>query len=164
MKKNHLLQESTLSLSAQAALDGKTSGFRKILPFLGPAFIAAIAYIDPGNFATNISAGSTYGYLLLWVILFSNIMAMLIQSLSAKLGIATGKNLPEVCREEFPKPVSYGLWIQGELVIMATDLAEFIGAAWYLFIIRHPHAGICADSGSGIICHFGASKERRPLT
>lgn len=136
MKNNNgLLQESALSHSAQAALDGRTSGIRKVLPFLGPAFIAAIAYIDPGNFATNITAGSTYGYMLLWVILFSNLMAMLIQSLSAKLGIATGKNLPEIARQEFPKPVSYGLWIQGELVIMATDLAEFIGAALGIYLL-----------------------------
>ncbi|MDA4896433.1 Nramp family divalent metal transporter, partial [Streptomyces sp. MS2A] len=85
--------------------------------------------------ATNIAAGSKYGYLLLWVILFSNIMALLIQSLSAKLGIATGKNLPEVAREEFPKPVSIGLWIQGELVVIATDLAEFIGAALGLYLL-----------------------------
>ena len=91
------------------------------------SFIASVAYIDPGNFATNIAAGSQYGYLLLWVILASNLMAVLIQTLSAKLGIATGNNL--LARENFPKPVSIGLWIQGELVIMATDLAEFIGAA-----------------------------------
>ena len=116
-----------------------------------PAFIAAIAYIDPGNFATNIAAGSKYGYLLLWVILFSNIMALVIQSLSAKLGIATGKNLAEVAREEFPKPVSIGLWIQGELVIMATDLAEFIGAAlgiYLLFGIPLLEASLIAAVGS----------------
>ncbi|WP_050616075.1 Nramp family divalent metal transporter [Bacillus testis] len=114
---------------ARMTLEGKTKGWKRILPFLGPAFIASVAYIDPGNFATNIAAGSQYGYLLLWVIALSNLMAVLIQSLSAKLGIATGKNLPEVAREHFPKSVSIGLWIQGELVIMATDLAEFIGAA-----------------------------------
>ena len=85
---------------------------------------------DPGNFATNIATGSQYGYLLLWVILASNLMAVLIQTLSAKLGIATGNNLPEIARENFPKPVSIGLWIQGELVIMATDLAEFIEPLW----------------------------------
>lgn len=144
---------STISRSKaiQDALDGKIRGFRGLLPFLGPAFIAAIAYIDPGNFATNISAGSKYGYMLLWVILFSNIMALLIQSLSAKLGIATGKNLPEVAREEFPKPVSIGLWIQGELVIIATDLAEFIGAAlglYLLFGIPMLEASIIAAIGS----------------
>lgn len=107
----------------------------KILFFLGPAFIAGVAYIDPGNFATNITAGSEYGYMLLWVVLVSNLMAILIQSLSAKLGIATGKNLPEVSRENLPKPVSFGLWIQGELVVMATDLAEFIGAALGLYLL-----------------------------
>lgn len=107
----------------------------KVLVFLGPAFIAGVAYIDPGNFATNITAGSKYGYLLLWVVLVSNLMAILIQSLSAKLGIATGLNLPEVSRENLPKPVSFGLWIQGELVVMATDLAEFIGAALGLYLL-----------------------------
>lgn len=89
-----------------------------MLPFLGPAFVAAVAYVDPGNFATNISAGAQYGYLLLWVILASNLMAMLIQSMSAKLGIATGKNLPEVCRERFPRPVTLGLWVQAEVIAM----------------------------------------------
>lgn len=128
-KDEHVPPQSTTAHSAQLALSGETKGLKRLLPFLGPAFIASVAYIDPGNFATNIAAGSQYGYLLLWVILASNLMAVLIQSLSAKLGIATGKNLPEVAREHFPKPVSIGLWIQGELVIMATDLAEFIGAA-----------------------------------
>ncbi|WP_018663229.1 Nramp family divalent metal transporter [Heyndrickxia acidiproducens] len=123
------------SLSAQAVLRGDVKGFKRILPFLGPAFIAGVAYIDPGNFATNITAGSKYGYTLLWVILFSNLMAVLIQSLSAKLGIATGRNLPEVAHDRFPKGVSYFLWIQSELVIIATDLAEFIGAALGLYLI-----------------------------
>jgi len=121
--------------SAEAVLDGDITGWRRILPFLGPAFIAAVAYIDPGNFATNITAGSQYGYLLLWVIVFSNLMAVLIQSLSAKLGIATGKNLPEVAREHFSKRTSIFLWIQAELVIIATDLAEFIGAALGLYLL-----------------------------
>jgi manganese transport protein len=102
---------------------------RGVLPLLGPAFVAAIAYVDPGNFATNIAGGSKYGYLLLWVILSANLMAMLIQNLSAKIGTATGKNLPELCREHFPRPVSWGLWVQAEIIAMATDLAEFIGAA-----------------------------------
>ena len=100
-----------------------------ILPFLGPAFIACVAYIDPGNFATNIAAGSKYGYTLLWVIVASNLMAMLIQTLSAKLGIATGRNLPEVCRDRFSHRTTMGLWIQAEVIAMATDLAEFLGAA-----------------------------------
>ncbi|MBA4116415.1 MAG: Nramp family divalent metal transporter [Rubrobacter sp.] len=108
---------------------------RGLLPFLGPAFIAAVAYVDPGNFATNIAGGAQFGYLLLWVILVSNLMAMLIQSMSAKLGIATGKNLPEVCRERFPRPVSLALWVQAEIIAMATDLAEFIGAALALNLL-----------------------------
>ncbi len=102
---------------------------RARLAMLGPAFVAAVAYVDPGNFATNIAAGAKYGYLLLWVILAANLMAMLIQYLSAKIGIATGRNLPELCREHFPRPVAVGLWIQAELIAMATDLAEFVGAA-----------------------------------
>jgi manganese transport protein len=99
------------------------------LPFMGPAFVAAIAYVDPGNFATNIAGGAEFGYLLLWVILGANLMAMLIQFLSAKVGIATGRSLPELCRDRFPRPVSVGLWVQAELIAMATDLAEFVGAA-----------------------------------
>ena len=101
----------------------------RILPFLGPAFIACVAYIDPGNFATNIAAGSKFGYTLVWVVVASSLMAMVIQTLSAKLGIATGHNLPEVCRERYSRRVSLGLWIQAELIAMATDLAEFLGAA-----------------------------------
>jgi len=102
---------------------------RAALPFIGPAFVAAIAYVDPGNFATNIAGGAKFGYLLLWVIVAANLMAMLIQFLSAKVGIATGRSLPELCRERFPRSVSVGLWIQAELIAMATDLAEFVGAA-----------------------------------
>ena len=101
----------------------------RILPFLGPAFIAAVAYIDPGNFATNIAGGSKFGYTLVWVIVASNVMAMLIQTLSAKLGIATHRNLPEVCRDEFSRRTSILLWVQAEAIAMATDLAEFLGAA-----------------------------------
>ena len=101
----------------------------RILPFLGPAFIACVAYIDPGNFATNIAGGSQFGYTLVWVIVASNLMAALIQTLSAKLGIATGRNLPEVCRDEFSRRTSIALWIQAEAIAMATDLAEFLGAA-----------------------------------
>ncbi|URJ23331.1 Nramp family divalent metal transporter [Blochmannia endosymbiont of Camponotus sp. C-003] len=103
---------------------------RKIkFALLGPAFIAAIGYIDPGNFATNIQAGATFGYQLLWVVVWANIMAMLIQLLSAKLGIATGKNLAEHIRDQFPRSVVWMYWIQAEVIAMATDLAEFIGAA-----------------------------------
>src|ERR671936_877850 len=102
---------------------------KSIWPFLGPAFIACVAYMDPGNFATNISGGSQFGFTLVWVIVASNVMAMLTQTLSAKLGIATGRNLPEVCRERFSRRASIGLWIQAEVIAMATDLAEFLGAA-----------------------------------
>jgi manganese transport protein len=102
---------------------------RRIAPLLGPAFVACIAYVDPGNFATNIQGGAEHGYLLLWVILAANLMAMLVQHLSSKLGIATGRSLPELCRERFPRRVTWGLWLQAEAVAMATDLAEFVGAA-----------------------------------
>ena len=104
-------------------------GQKSIWPFLGPAFIACVAYIDPGNFATNVAGGSKFGFTLVWVIVASNLMAMLIQTLSAKLGIATGRNLPEVCRERFAPRTAIGLWIQAEVIAMATDLAEFLGAA-----------------------------------
>jgi manganese transport protein len=104
-------------------------GLRGILPLLGPAFVAAIAYVDPGNFATNIAGGASHGYVLLWVVLAANLIGMLVQTLSAKVGLATGSNLPELCRERLPKRASYGLWVQAELVAMATDMAEFIGAA-----------------------------------
>src|ERR1051326_5813058 len=100
-----------------------------LLPFLGPAFIAAVAYIDPGNFATNVAGGSKFGYTLVWVIVASNLMAMLIQTLSAKLGIATGPNLPEVCRERLSRRGAIAMWLQAEAIAMATDLAEFLGAA-----------------------------------
>ena len=102
---------------------------REIVPFVGPAFVASVAYIDPGNFATNIAAGSQFQYRLLWVLLWSNLMAILIQLLSAKLGIATGRSLPRNCREHFSRPVTLGLWITGEISALATDLAEFLGAA-----------------------------------
>jgi len=102
----------------------KKGWFARLLPFLGPAFIASIAYVDPGNFATNIQGGAQFGYELLWVILGSNLMAMLLQALSAKLGIASGKNLAEQCRENFSRPVVWVMWVLMELVAMATDLAE----------------------------------------
>jgi len=103
--------------------------YLRVVPFMGPAFIACVAYIDPGNFATNIAGGSKFGYTLVWVIVASNLMAMLIQTLSAKLGIATGRNLAEVCRERFSQRTARSLWVQAELIAMATDLAEFLGAA-----------------------------------
>ncbi|HEX6967277.1 MAG TPA: Nramp family divalent metal transporter [Micromonosporaceae bacterium] len=122
-------------IAAQQALAGKRRGLRAVMPFLGPAFIACVAYVDPGNFATNVAAGAEFGYTLGWVVLTANLMAMLIQSLSAKLGIATGKSLPEVCRDRLPKWTVRGLWVQAELVAMATDLAEFTGAALGLHLV-----------------------------
>jgi manganese transport protein len=124
-------QESGTQKSAKAVLSGKSKKgwIARLIPFLGPAFIASIAYVDPGNFATNIQGGAKFGYELLWVILGSNLIAMLLQALSAKLGIATGKNLAEHYREHFSRPVVWTMWVLMELVAMATDLAEFLGAA-----------------------------------
>jgi manganese transport protein len=102
---------------------------RATLTMLGPAFVASVAYVDPGNFATNVQGGARFGYALLWVVLMANLMAMLIQYLSAKLGIVTERSLPELCRELFPRWLSWGLWLQAELMAMATDIAEFLGAA-----------------------------------
>jgi manganese transport protein len=115
--------------------EGSRTGIRRLLPFLGPAFIASVAYVDPGNFATNIQGGARFGYTLLWVVVASNLMAMLIQSLAAKLGIATGLNLAEHCRERFPRWVVWLMWLLMEGVAMATDLAEFLGAALGLYLL-----------------------------
>lgn len=121
-------------------------GPKNLWPFLGPAFIACVAYIDPGNFATNVAGGSKFGFTLVWVIVASNLMAMLIQTLSAKLGIATGRNLPELCRERFSRRTSIALWVQAEIIAMATDLAEFLGAAVGIHLLLgvplFPAAGI----------------------
>ena len=127
--------EVRLIEAAERVLSGERRGVRAVLPFLGPAFIAAVAYIDPGNFATNMAGGSLFGYTLLWVVLAANLMAMLVQSMSAKLGIATGRSLPEVCRERFSARVVVALWLQAEAVAMATDLAEFVGAALGLHLV-----------------------------
>lgn len=126
----HRYDKSTVQ-SARDVLSGKSrKGYlARLLPFLGPAFIASIAYMDPGNFAANLQGGAQFGYTLLWVVMASNLMAIVIQTLSAKVGIATGRNLAELCRELFPRPVVYALWVLMEIVAMATDLAEFIGAA-----------------------------------
>ena len=121
--------ETALPLRTPPEAAAAHEHMRGKLALLGPAFVAAVAYIDPGNFATNISGGAGYGYLLVWVIVMANLMAMLVQYLSAKVGIATGRNLPELCRERFPRRVTWGLWIQAEIVAIATDLAEFVGAA-----------------------------------
>ncbi len=125
--------------AAQAVLRGKSKKgrFASLLPFLGPAFIASVAYVDPGNFATNIAGGAEFGYTLLWVIIASNLMAILIQTLSAKLGIATGMNLAEQCRKHFKPGFVKFLWVLMELVAMATDLAEFLGAAIGFNLLLH---------------------------
>ncbi|HUZ15798.1 MAG TPA: Nramp family divalent metal transporter [Gaiellaceae bacterium] len=110
---------------------------RATLAMLGPAFVASVAYVDPGNFATNVQGGARYGYLLLWVVLAANLMAMLIQYLSAKLGVVTDRSLPELCRDRYPRPVAWGLWLQAEAMAMATDVAEFLGAALGLNLLFH---------------------------
>ena len=122
------LTERTVS-AARQLIAGQRGGARAYLAFAGPAVIVSIAYMDPGNFATNIQAGAKYGYELLWVVLLANVIAMLFQALSAKLGIVTGRNLAEMCREHFPRPVVLAMWVVSELAAMATDLAEFLGGA-----------------------------------
>ena len=143
--------EARVADAARRSLDGERRGLARLWPFLGPAFVACVAYIDPGNFATNIAAGSQFGYALLWVVLAANLIGMVVQTQSAKLGIATGKNLPELCRQEFPRKTSFALWVQAELVAMATDVAEVIGAAlglYLLFGIPLFWAGLIAGAGS----------------
>lgn len=133
---------------------------RDMLPFIGPAVIAAVAYIDPGNFATNLQAGSSHGYSLLWAVLWSNIAAMLIQTLAAKLGIATGRNLPELIAARWPTPLVWLYWAQAELVAIFTDLAEFLGAALGLSLLTGlpmPQSAILA----GIVVFALLSLERR---
>src|SRR6478735_8875847 len=135
-----ILQASLSERTAAAAselLAGRPGGLRAYLAFVGPAVVASIAYMDPGNFATNIQAGAKYGYSLLWVVLLANLIAMLFQALSAKLGIVTGRNLAEMCRDCFPKPVVYAMWVVSEVAAMATDLAEFLGGALGLSLLFH---------------------------
>src|SRR6202049_349102 len=122
------LSERSVS-AARGLLTGQRGGVRAYLAFAGPAIIASIAYMDPGNFATNIQAGAKYGYGLLWVVLLANVIAMLFQALSAKLGIVTGRNLAEMCRDHFPRPVVWAMWVVSEIAAMATDVAEFLGGA-----------------------------------
>ncbi len=122
------MSERTVA-AAQDTLAGRSRGLRSVLPFIGPAVVTSIAYVDPGNFATNIQAGAKYGYLLLWVVVVANFTAMLFQGLSAKLGIVTGKSLATHCRETMPRPAVVAMWLASEVAAMATDLAEFLGAA-----------------------------------
>jgi manganese transport protein len=143
--------EAAVARAARASLEGRSRGVSRIWPFLGPAFIAAVAYIDPGNFATNITGGAKFGYLLLWVVLAANLIAMVVQTQSAKLGIATGKNLAEACRDSFSRRTSIGLWLQAEIVAAACDVAEVVGAALalnLLFGIPLFPAGLLAGAGA----------------
>jgi len=156
------IPDSKTVAAAQEILDGggRRIGLRRLLPFLGPAFIASVAYVDPGNFATNIEGGAKFGYTLIWVIVASNLMAMIIQLLSAKLGIATGFNLAELCREHYPRPVVLTMWVIMEIAAMATDLAEFIGAALgfnLLFGIPLFPAGILTAAVTFLILGFERS-------
>lgn len=134
-------QKATLTERAIArampALSGERAGVGAYIALAGPALVASIAYVDPGNFATNIQAGAKYGYELLWVVVVANLIAMLFQALSAKLGIVTGRNLAELCREQFPPPAVWALWIASEIAAMATDLAELVGAAIGLSLLLH---------------------------
>jgi manganese transport protein len=129
--------ETELTTAGHASLDGQRRGLLKLALFFGPAFVASVAYIDPGNFATNIQAGSQFGYRLLWAIVMANLVAMLIQTLSAKLGIASGRNLAELCGEHFPPAIVIPMWIISEIGAMATDLAEFLGASLGLNLLFH---------------------------
>jgi manganese transport protein len=143
--------EAAVARAARRSLDGHSRGLPRLWPFLGPAFIAAVAYIDPGNFATNIAGGAKFGYLLLWVVLAANLIAMVVQTQSAKLGIATGRNLAEACRDTFSRRTSIGLWIQAEIVAAACDIAEVVGAALglnLLFGIPLFPAGLLAGAGA----------------
>jgi manganese transport protein len=125
------------SAAIAEVLDGRRRGWRSVLPFAGPAIVASVAYMDPGNFATNIQAGARYEYGLLWVVVGANLMAMLFQALSARLGIVTGRNLAELCRQQFPAAATIPMWIVSEIAAMATDLAEFLGAAIGLALLMH---------------------------
>ncbi|HKM87417.1 MAG TPA: Nramp family divalent metal transporter [Xanthobacteraceae bacterium] len=135
-RRSRSLSERTVA-TARQVLAGQRGGLRAYAVFAGPAVIASIAYMDPGNFATNIQAGAKYGYGLLWVVLLANVIAMLFQALSAKLGIVTGRNLAELCRDHFPRPVVWAMWVVSEIAAMATDLAEFLGGAIGLALLLH---------------------------
>jgi manganese transport protein len=142
--------------AAREVLSGQSDkrGLARLLPFLGPAFVAAVAYIDPGNYATNIQAGARYGFVLLWVVVGSNLMAMLVQAVSAKLGIATGRNLAEICRDRLPRWLVMVMWVVMEIVAMATDLAEFLGAALglnLLFNVPLLYAGLATGVATFVI-------------
>jgi manganese transport protein len=152
-------------LSVRAALEGKSKGLAAFLPFVGPALIASVGYMDPGNFATNIEAGSHYGYGLLWVVLLSSLIAMLFQALSARIGIVTGKNLAELCREHFPQRVTVAMWLASEVAAIATDLAEFLGGALALSLLFHLPMLVSMGIVAALTCAILSLEKRgfRPL-
>src|SRR3984885_10556006 len=125
------------ALAGQAALSDGRPGLRGLLPFVGPALVASIAYMDPGNFATNIQAGARHGYMLLWVVLMANVIAMLFQGLSARLGVVTGRSLASLCRRHFSRPMVIAMWIASEIAAIATDMAETIGVAIGISLLFH---------------------------
>ena len=137
MENDKSLMDINLTAKKQSIYNGieKLSKLKELFKFLGPAFIVSVAYIDPGNFATNISGGSVFNYSLVWVILWSNLMAIFLQSMSAKLGIATGHNLPEMCSKVFSRKTNWFFWIEAEFAAMATDLAEFLGGTLGLYLL-----------------------------
>lgn len=144
-------------LTLKRVIDTDINKLRQLVKFLGPAFIVSVAYIDPGNFSTNISGGSKFGYTLIWVILFSNLMAIFLQIMSAKLGIATGHNLPEMCAKVFSKNVNWIFWIVAEIGAMATDLAEFLGGTLGLYLLFHIpmiYSGLITGLITYIICYM----------
>ena len=144
-------------LTANDSINANVNKLRQLLKFLGPAFVVSVAYIDPGNFATNISGGSKFGYTLIWVILFSNLMAIFLQIMSAKLGIATGHNLPEMCAKVFPRKINWIFWIVAEIGAMATDLAEFLGGTlgfYLLFHIPMIYSGLITGFIAFFICYM----------
>ena len=139
-------------LAARSALDGRSRGLRALLPFIGPALVASVGYMDPGNIATNIQAGSTYGYELLWVVLAANLVAMLFQGMSANLGIVTGRNLAELCKEQFSGRTVFGIWIASEIAAMATDIAEFLGGALGISLLFHVSL-LCGLTITGVVTY-----------
>ncbi|KPV42170.1 Nramp family divalent metal transporter [Alicyclobacillus ferrooxydans] len=162
---SELGKQSRAAWAGQQAVLGKRRGLRALLPFIGPSLIAAIAYVDPGNYATNIQSGSEFGYRMLWVVVLANLMAAVMQTLSAKLGIATGRNLPELCREYLPKWLSVVMWIISEIAAMATDLAEFLGASLGLNLLFHIPL-LAATLVTGVVTYVILMLERfgfRPL-
>src|SRR4030081_3109504 len=148
--------------AARALLAGERRGLRGYFAFAGPAVVASIAYMDPGNFATNIQAGAKYGYELLWVVLLANLVAMLFQGMSAKLGIVTGRNLAELCREQFSRRTVVGMWIASEIAAMATDIAEFLGGALGISLLFHVSL-LCGLSVTGVVTFVILQLDKRGL-